>query len=97
MSSNNCRVEVVRSSILIYNTCTYHIAALSFAHSHYLLLFVCYCYRYCVAHDFKVHATYLADLKQQLTELQQNANHDSDKLDVALKFIDWFTETKLQL
>ena len=48
-------------------------------------------------HDFKVHATYLADLRAQVAEQTTSASHHSDKLNVALKFIDWFTETKLQM
>jgi hypothetical protein len=44
-----------------------------------------------------VHATYLADLRQQVAEQQTSASHHADKLAVALKFIDWFTETKLQM
>ena len=51
----------------------------------------------CAAHDFKVHATYLSDLRQQLSEQHSSASHHADKLAVALKFIDWFTETKLQM
>jgi hypothetical protein len=44
-----------------------------------------------------VHAAYIAELRQQVVEQQTSASHHSDKLAVALKFIDWFTETKLQM
>ena len=54
-------------------------------------------HRIIAAHDFKVHASYLAELRQQLQGQHQSHVQQSEKLAVALKFIDWFTESKLAM
>ena len=46
-------------------------------------------------HDFKVHAAIIADIREQIVELNEHYIQQTEKLNVALKFIDWFTESKL--
>ena len=46
-------------------------------------------------HDFKVHAAIIADIREQIAELNEHYAQQTEKLNVALKFIDWFTESKL--
>ncbi len=48
------------------------------------------------AHESKVQAAYLADVRQQLDDMQRYQNAVDAKLQVALKFVDWFTDAKLK-
>jgi len=48
------------------------------------------------AHDSKVQAAYLSDVRLQLEEMQSYQNQVDQKLQMALKFIDWFTDVKMK-
>lgn len=46
-------------------------------------------------HDKKIQNAYVSELKQQIHELQEANVNVEQKLSVALKFVDWFTESRL--
>lgn len=48
------------------------------------------------AHEAKVQAAYLSDVRLQLEEMQAYQNQTDQKLQMALKFIDWFTDVKMK-
>ena len=48
------------------------------------------------AHDSKVQAAYLSDVRLQIEEMQNYQNQVDQKLQMALKFIDWFTDVKMK-
>ena len=48
------------------------------------------------AHESKVQAAYLSDVRMQLEEMQTYQNALDQKLQMALKFIDWFTDVKMK-
>jgi len=48
------------------------------------------------AHESKVQAAYLSDVRLQLEEMQNYQNQVDQKLQMALKFIDWFTDVKMK-
>jgi len=48
------------------------------------------------AHDSKVQAAYLSDVRLQIEEMQSYQNQVDQKLQMALKFIDWFTDVKMK-
>jgi len=47
-------------------------------------------------HEAKVQAAYLSDVRQQLDDMQRYQSAVDAKLQVALKFVDWFTDAKLK-
>ena len=48
------------------------------------------------AHDSKVQSAYLSDVRLQIEEMQSYQNQVDQKLQMALKFIDWFTDVKMK-
>lgn len=48
------------------------------------------------AHESKVQSAYLSDVRLQLEQVQSYQNQVDQKLQMALKFIDWFTDVKMK-
>lgn len=48
------------------------------------------------AHEAKVQSAYLADVRNQLTDMQNYQNTVDAKLQTAMRFIDWYMDVKVQ-
>lgn len=48
------------------------------------------------AHDIAIHNDLLLEMRTQLLELARHHATAEQKLSIALKFVDWFTEVKLK-
>jgi len=46
--------------------------------------------------EWKVQAAYLADLRQEITQMKKLQTSTDKKVSVALRFVDWFTDVKLK-
>ena len=48
------------------------------------------------AHESKVQSAYLSDVRAQLEDLQRYQTAVDQKVQMALKFVDWFTDVKMK-